>query len=73
MAYGRAGMLLEALGAYVPNADLYVRADMTGGRSVCEGSARLRTCAGNLIAAVVSFGTGFLRGYFLYRRKARRE
>ena len=69
LAYGRAGVLLEALGARFENADLHVRADLDGGPSVYEGRVRLRTRMGNLIGAAVSFGTGFLRGYFLYRRE----
>ena len=73
MAYGRAGVLLEALNARYPDADLSVRAELDGGQSVYEGGAWLRTRFGHLIDAAASFGTGFLRGYFLYRRNARRE
>ena len=73
MAYGRAGLLMEALNAWVSNADLSVQADLSGGPSAYEGRVRLRTRAGNLIGAAASFGTGFLRQYFLYRRNARRE
>ena len=73
MAYGWAGVLLEALGAWVPNADLSVRADLDGGPSAFEGHVCLRARMGNLIGAAVSFGTGFLRGYFLYKRNAKRE
>ncbi len=69
LAYGRAGVLLEALGTRFENADLHVRADLDGGPSVYEGRVRFRARLGNLIGAAVSFGTGFLRGYFLYRRE----
>ena len=73
MAYGRAGVLMEALNARLRNADLHVQADLSGGPSVYEGRVRLRARMGNLVGAAVSFGTGFLRQYFLYRRNARRE
>ncbi len=73
MAYGRAGVLMEALGARYAGADLSVRADMTGGPSVYEGQVRLQVRFGNLVGAMASFGTGFLRGYFLYRHDAGRE
>ncbi len=73
MAYGRAGVLMEALGARYEGADLSVRADMTGGPSAYEGRVRVQVRFGNLIGAAASFGTGFLRGYFLYRHNAGRE
>ncbi len=73
MAYGRAGVLMEALNARFRNADLHVQADLDGGHTVYEGRVRLQVRTGNLVGAAVSFGTGFLRQYFLYRRNARRE
>ena len=73
MAYGRAGVLMEALSARFRNADLQVQADLDGGHTVYEGRVRLQVRTGNLVGAAVSFGTGFLRQYFLYRRNARRE
>ena len=73
MAYGRAGVLMEALGARYEDADLSVQADMTGGPSSYEGQVRIQVRFGNLVGAAASFGTGFLRGYFLYRHDAGRE
>ncbi len=73
MAYGRAGALMEALGARYEGADLSVRADMTGGPSTYEGRVLVQVRFGNLVGAAASFGTGFLRGYFLYRHDAGRE
>ena len=76
MTYGRAALAMEALESWCAgravDAQLCARADL-GGDTALEAALTVTVRLGYALGAAVCFGTGFLRGYFRYRRKAKTE